>query len=103
MKSELLGAIDRASVLLKALSGRSRLMILCHLQDGEKQVAELVRLTGARDTVVSQQLALLRREHVVRARRQGQRIFYSLASEDAARLLKTVHALFCREARPRHP
>lgn len=89
--------IDRASTFLKALSGRSRLLLLCHLWDGEKSVGELARLTGSRDTAVSQQLALLRREGMVSARRAGQMIFYSLASPEAMRMLEALHGLFCRE------
>ena len=94
----MIATVDRASTFLKALSGRSRLLLLCHLLDGEKSVGELARLTGARDTAVSQQLALLRRERMVASRRAGQMIFYSLASEEALHMLKALHALFGAEA-----
>jgi DNA-binding transcriptional ArsR family regulator len=89
--------VDRASLFLKTLSGRSRLLLLCHLWDGEKSVGELAKLTGARDTAVSQQLALLRREGMVTARRAGQMIFYSLASAEARQMLESLHGLFCAE------
>lgn len=95
VKDEMIDVIDRASQFLKALSGRSRLLLLCHLTDGEKSVGELARLTGARDTAVSQQLALLRREGMVSARRAGQMIFYSLASPEARRMLEALYDLFC--------
>lgn len=91
----MISQVDRASVFLKTLSGRSRLLLLCHLWDGEKSVGELAKLTGARDTAVSQQLALLRREGMVSARRAGQMIFYSLASAEARRMLESLHGLFC--------
>ncbi|WP_404337334.1 ArsR/SmtB family transcription factor [Sphingomonas sp. MMS12-HWE2-04] len=100
MKDELITKIDRASLFLKALSGRSRLLLLCHLWEGEKSVGELARLTGSRDTAVSQQLALLRREGMVTARRSGQMIFYSLASDDAVQMLESLHGLFCSAAVP---
>ncbi len=93
----MLAALDRASEFLKALSGRSRLMILCHLSDGEKSVGELVRLTGARDTSVSQQLALLRKDGIVAARREGQTLYYSISHEGAARMLETLHGIFCKD------
>ncbi len=95
VKDEMIDVIDRASQFLKALSGRSRLLLLCHMLDGEKSVGELARLTGARDTAVSQQLALLRREGMVSARRAGQMIFYSLASPEARRMLEAMYGLFC--------
>jgi DNA-binding transcriptional ArsR family regulator len=91
----MIAQVDRASLFLKALSGRSRLLLLCHLWEGEKSVGELARLTGARDTAVSQQLALLRREGMVSARRAGQMIFYSLASAEARRMLESLQDLFC--------
>lgn len=98
MKDELIAAADRASGFLKALSGKSRLLLLCHLWDGEKSVGELARLTGARDTAVSQQLALLRRGGMVEARRSGQTIYYSLASPEARETLEFMHGMFARDA-----
>ena len=89
----MIAAVDRASRFLKALSGRSRLLLLCHLWEGEQSVGELARLTDSRDTAVSQQLALLRREGLVTARRQGQTIFYSLSSDEARLMLGTLHGM----------
>lgn len=91
----MLASLDRASEFLKSLSGRSRLMILCHLWEGEKPVGELVRLTGMRDTAVSQQLALLRKDGIVTARRDGQTLYYSIAHEGAAKVLETLYGVFC--------
>lgn len=91
-------AVDQATELLKALAGRSRLLLLCHLSEGEKSVGELARLLEARDTAVSQQLALLRRDGLVVPRRSGQTIYYSLVSQEAAQVLETLHALYCAPA-----
>lgn len=99
MKKDMLAALDEASEFLKTLSGRGRLMILCHLWDGEKSVGELVRLTGARDTTVSQQLALLRKDGIVSARRDAQTLHYSIAHEGASRVLETLHGVFCPDER----
>jgi DNA-binding transcriptional ArsR family regulator len=94
VKDELIAASDRASTFLKALSSESRLLLLCHLLDGEKSVGELARLTDTRDTAVSQQLAVLRRHNMVAARRSGQTIFYSLASSQTRRTLDLMRELF---------
>jgi DNA-binding transcriptional ArsR family regulator len=93
----MIAAVDQASLFLKALSGRSRLLLLCHLLDGERSVGELARLTDARDTAVSQQLALLRRQGMVTARRSGQTIYYTLSSPEARQMLVTLHGLLCAE------
>lgn len=92
----MLASLDKASEFLKALSGRRRLMILCHLWEGEKSVGELVRLTGARDTSVSQQLTLLRKDGIVAARRQGQTLYYSIVHQGTARMLETLYSVFCK-------
>lgn len=93
----MLDSLDKASEFLKALSGRRRLMILCHLWEGEKSVGELVRLTGARDTSVSQQLTMLRKDGIVAARREGQTLYYSIVHQGAARMLETLYRVFCEK------
>src|SRR5581483_1020261 len=88
-------AADQASELLKALSNRHRLLIICQLIDGERSVGELAELLNLRDSTVSQHLALLRKDGLVSARRDAQSIFYSIASEPAREVLKTLYQAFC--------
>ncbi len=95
---EMLGAADAASDLLKSLGNRHRLLILCQLIDGERPVGELAAFLGARESTVSQHLALLRRDGLVQARRDGQTIWYSIASLPARRVLETLFDIFCRPA-----
>jgi DNA-binding transcriptional ArsR family regulator len=85
----------RASDLLGAMANTSRLMILCRLADGEKSVSELQPMIGLSQSALSQHLAVLRRRHLVRTRRDGQSIYYSLASGEAASVIHTLHAQFC--------
>lgn len=92
-------AVEQATDLLKALANRSRLLLLCHMNDGEKSVSELAKLIGARDTAVSQQLTLLRKDGLVRTRRDGQTIYYSLASPAAAKVIQTLHDIYCAAAK----
>lgn len=86
---------DRAVELLKALGNRGRLMILCQLVQGERSVGDLAERISMRDTAVSQQLALLRKDGLVRARRDGQTIYYALASDEAARVIQTLYEIYC--------
>lgn len=87
-------ALD-AATLLKALSHPGRLMTLCHLASGEKSVTDLEGLLGARQAAVSQQLARLRNEGLVQARRDGKTIFYSIADARAARVMSLMYELYC--------
>lgn len=88
-------AADEASGLLKALSNRHRLLIICQLIDSESSVGELAEFLKLRDSTVSQHLALLRKDGLVSARRDAQTIFYSIASEPARDVLKTLYQAYC--------
>jgi DNA-binding transcriptional ArsR family regulator len=84
-----------ASEFLKALAHESRLMILCDLLHGEKSVAELESLLARRQSTVSQQLARLRLEGLVAARRDGKTIYYSIASDKARSIIGSLYDSFC--------
>lgn len=88
-------AAGSASDLLKALGHPNRLMILCLLVDRHRSVGELATLLGARVSTISQHLSLLRREGLVRARREAQTIWYAIASEPARRVLETLALIYC--------
>ncbi len=86
---------ERAADLLKALAHESRLMILCILSQGEKSVSELEQMLSLRQPTVSQQLARLRADGLVAARRDGKTIHYRLASEQARVMVDTLFEVFC--------
>lgn len=91
-----------AATFLKALSHEGRLMILCHLSSGEKSVTTLEELLGARQAAVSQQLARLRSEGLVAARRDGKAIYYSILDPKAGAIMALIYEMFCgpEAARP---
>ncbi|MFY0615180.1 MAG: helix-turn-helix transcriptional regulator [Hyphomicrobiaceae bacterium] len=72
-------------------------MILCQLADGEKLVGKLAHLLNLREAAISQQLAIFRREHIVEARRDGQKIYYRLANGDVGKLIKFLYKTYCRD------
>ncbi|MBD3236012.1 MAG: metalloregulator ArsR/SmtB family transcription factor [Candidatus Eisenbacteria bacterium] len=63
---------------MKALAHPTRLFLVDALSGGEKSVAELTRMVGADISTVSKHLALLRTVGLVRDRKRGTRVFYSL-------------------------
>ncbi len=95
-------AARSAARCLKAMSNEYRLLILCQLLGGERRVAELERLTGLRQSALSQHLAKLRASHLVRTRRKSQSIWYSLAGDDLDQVIGSLHRLFCKSD-PAHP
>lgn len=84
-----------ATNFLKAIGHEGRLMILCHLVTGEKSVTELEELLSARQAAVSQQLSRLRLEGLVKPRRDGKTIYYSLEDDRCKRVISLVYDLFC--------
>jgi DNA-binding transcriptional ArsR family regulator len=83
------------ATFLKAMGHDGRLMILCHLSSGRKSVTELENLLSSRQAVVSQQLARLRLEGLVSARREGQAIFYSILDPRVLETLRLLKGMFC--------
>ncbi len=86
-----------ASNFLKAISHEGRLMILCQLASGEKSVTELEDLLSARQAAVSQQLSRLRLEGLVKPRRDGKTIYYSLVDDRSTKIMEVVYELFCAD------
>jgi ArsR family transcriptional regulator len=95
---DMLVMATEAAAFLKALAHEGRLMILCHLSTGEKSVTELEELLNLRQAAVSQQLARLRLEGLVAARRDGKTIYYSLSDPKSRRLIEVMYDLFCKDA-----
>jgi len=86
-----------ATAMLKALGHEGRLMILCYLSQGEKTVTELEEILSMRQPAVSQQLARLRADDLIRARREGKAIYYSIQDDRARKIMEVVYDLFCGE------
>lgn len=84
-----------ATAMMKALSHEGRLMILCYLAHGEKSVTELEEILSLRQPAVSQQLARLRAEGIIEARRDGKAIYYSIQDARAQKMMETVYDLYC--------
>ena len=85
-----------ASTLLKSMANENRLLILCQLVEGEKSVGELQSHLPLSQSALSQHLAILRRERLVKTRRSAQSIYYSLASEEAEAILSALSELYCK-------
>lgn len=65
-------------------------MIACRLMGGEETVGALAAFLGVRDSVVSQHLAVMRRERLVDSRREGHSVRYALRSQTARSIIKVL-------------
>jgi DNA-binding transcriptional ArsR family regulator len=84
-----------AAGLMKALGNESRLMILCTLAEGERSVGELNAMIPLSQSALSQQLARLRRQGIVKTRRESQTIYYSLTDGPAHDVINLLHDIYC--------
>ena len=84
-----------AAEFLKTLGNEWRLMVLCSLGTTEKSVSTLEGELGIKQSALSQHLARLRREGLVKTRRESQTIVYSLAAGPAASVLDVLYGAYC--------
>ncbi len=94
--AEIERAASLAAKLLKCLSNPQRLLILCHLVEGELSVAALEKRVGMQQPRLSQQLARLRRDGLVKTRRNSRSIYYALDSKQAGKVIDLLYKLYCR-------
>ncbi len=88
-------AAGEAVGALKLLANEERLLLLCQLSQGEMCVSDLEEKLGIHQPTLSQQLGVLRTEGVVSARRDGKRMFYSVADPKVIQVLEVLYRLYC--------
>lgn len=84
-----------ATTFLKRFGNEDRLLLLCHLSKGEYSVSSLEELTGIHQPTLSQQLGVLRADNLVKTRRDGKWIYYSVDDPKVITLLDCIYSLFC--------
>lgn len=95
---------SRTCGMLKTLSNPDRLLLLCQISQGERCVGDLEEALDIHQPTLSQQLGVLRDEGLVNTRREGKRIYYSIASKEALAVMQVLYEQFCgakpKRARP---
>ena len=83
--------IDRYAELLKALANPARLRIVNILAQGERTVTEICELAGLKQSLVSQQLKILRLNGIVKSRKEVPHIYYSLKELEVVNMLNCLN------------
>ena len=96
--AELERQAEEAARLMGALANAKRLIVLCQLLEGERSVGELAAIAGLSQAALSQHLGKLRDLRIVATRRDGQTIFYRLASPDVRQVMDTLSRIYCPPA-----
>ena len=87
---------ENAADLMKALSHKSRLMILCLLSEGELCVGDLLKHSDLSQSSFSQHLLVLRKSCLVKTRKERQMVYYSLADNKSKQVINLLHDLYCK-------
>ncbi|MCL6735980.1 MULTISPECIES: ArsR/SmtB family transcription factor [Streptomyces] len=77
----------------KTLGHPARIRVLELLSEREHAVAEMLPEVGIEPAHLSQQLAVLRRANLVKNRKEGSTVYYSLTSPDVAELLRVARTI----------
>ena len=83
-----LGDPVRLAELFKTMGDPTRLRIIYALMSQELCVCDLAAVTGASESAVSHQLRLMRQQQLVKYRRKGKMLYYSLLDNHVAVLMK---------------
>ena len=86
---------ETACRMLKELGHPVRLSIVCTLCEGECCVNDLMDRLGLRQANLSQHLGRLRAAKLVKGRRNANRVYYSVASDEADSLIRALHGVYC--------
>ena len=87
---------EDACRLMKVLSNRDRMMLLCEMAKGEKCVGDLEAALDLHQPSLSQQLTVLRKEKLVSTRREGKQIYYSITSKVALSVIALLYHHYCK-------
>lgn len=84
-----------AAAFLSGLANPHRLMILCELAGGERNVGDLIAATGLSPTSMSQHLNKLKDEGIVAARREHRTLFYAIVHPAVIEVMAVLRDHFC--------
>ncbi|MBQ8555006.1 MAG: helix-turn-helix transcriptional regulator [Clostridia bacterium] len=90
-------SLQRLADLFKVFGDGTRIRILYVLLEAEVCVCDLAKLLGMTQSAVSHQLRILKQAYLIKARRDGKTVFYSLADDHVATLLKQGMEHVCED------
>ena len=82
---------ENAARVLKALAHPARLQIVDFLESGEKCVSEIIDAIGCKQSIISQQLNMMRDKGVLSCRKDGAKVYYKIENKNILKLLSCVY------------
>ena len=93
--ADLKASSNDVASMLKNLANPHRLLILCLLSEGESSVGQLAKHIDLNQSPLSQHLARLRADGLVKTRKESQTVFYSIADPNVEKIIGTLHSIYC--------
>ena len=87
--------IVEAARLLRGVAHELRLSILCHLGERPLTVSQLMAITGASQSNLSQHLAKMRMMGLLQCERKSQQVVYKLADPAFAKIIEALKGIYC--------
>ena len=87
--------IEKASRSIKAMSHPLRMKILCILGEKEFSVQDIVETVGTSQSNISQHLGILKDKGILVARKDSNKVFYSVSDRQTLMLLEMMRKVFC--------
>lgn len=83
--------LDKMESLLNIASDFTRLKIMYSIAEGEKNVSQIVAEVGASQSLVSHELSVLKKSHLVSSHKEGTKVYYRLDDEHVISLLNVTY------------
>lgn len=88
--------IENATEALKAMAHSIRLKILCALKEDELPVLDILKYVGSSQSNISQHLDILKTKGILKSRRKGNQVFYSIENIQVLKLIENIRSIFCQ-------
>ncbi len=88
---------EKAARCLKVLAHPKRLVILASLKDDSRTVSEINEFVAIPQASLSQHLGLMRDRGLLKSRKQGTSVVYSIANKQILELLEALMKTFCAQ------
>lgn len=96
-KSLLSSEIEPIASRFKAIAHPLRLAIVCLLGPGERTVTEICQELGTTQPNISQHLTLLYNQHLLKSRKEANRVYYSIADQRLSEIIGMLQQIYCPE------
>lgn len=92
-------SVDEATLTanaLKAMANPLRWRIICTLGNDELSVGDIVEKIGTSQSNVSQHLDLLKTKHIIKSRKDANRVYYSISNNQLLALISNMRSVLCQ-------